>query len=148
MMWRKLLGLCPAQSSRVTLGRGPAGGGGECGRFCLFSGSNRSWGWTTAGSSSILAEFGSLHLEFLHLTELSGNQVFAEKASLLPAPFPDSPSAFSPRRAEDGYSALWATGRWFTDQQEGVWGTQSPANSHLWKTCSYPIPGGREGEGE
>lgn len=37
-----------------------------------------------AGSSSILAEFGSLHLEFLHLTELSGNQIFAEKASLLP----------------------------------------------------------------
>ena len=31
-----------------------------------------SWGWATAGSSSILAEFGSLHLEFLHLTELSG----------------------------------------------------------------------------
>ncbi|XP_036873686.1 mannosyl-oligosaccharide 1,2-alpha-mannosidase IC isoform X2 [Manis javanica] len=43
------------------------------------SGSNRSWGWAVAGSSSILAEFGSLHLEFLHLTELSGNQVFAEK---------------------------------------------------------------------
>uniref|UniRef100_A0A2R9BNM2 alpha-1,2-Mannosidase n=1 Tax=Pan paniscus TaxID=9597 RepID=A0A2R9BNM2_PANPA len=38
-----------------------------------------NWGWATAGSSSILAEFGSLHLEFLHLTELSGNQVFAEK---------------------------------------------------------------------
>ncbi|EPQ13292.1 Mannosyl-oligosaccharide 1,2-alpha-mannosidase IC [Myotis brandtii] len=44
------------------------------------SGSNRSWGWSMTGSSSILAEFGSLHLEFLHLTELSGNQVFAEKA--------------------------------------------------------------------
>uniref|UniRef100_F7DPK8 alpha-1,2-Mannosidase n=1 Tax=Equus caballus TaxID=9796 RepID=F7DPK8_HORSE len=43
------------------------------------SGSNRSWGWAMAGSSSILAEFGSLHLEFLHLTELSGNPVFAEK---------------------------------------------------------------------
>ncbi|XP_005875326.1 PREDICTED: mannosyl-oligosaccharide 1,2-alpha-mannosidase IC [Myotis brandtii] len=43
------------------------------------SGSNRSWGWSMTGSSSILAEFGSLHLEFLHLTELSGNQVFAEK---------------------------------------------------------------------
>uniref|UniRef100_A0ABI8APQ7 alpha-1,2-Mannosidase n=1 Tax=Felis catus TaxID=9685 RepID=A0ABI8APQ7_FELCA len=43
------------------------------------SSSNRSWGWAMAGSSSILAEFGSLHLEFLHLTELSGNQVFAEK---------------------------------------------------------------------
>lgn len=38
-----------------------------------------SWGWATAGSSSILAEFGSLHLEFLHLTELSGNPIFAEK---------------------------------------------------------------------
>nr|XP_008263874.3 mannosyl-oligosaccharide 1,2-alpha-mannosidase IC [Oryctolagus cuniculus] len=38
-----------------------------------------SWGWATAGSSSILAEFGSLHLEFLHLTELSGQQVFAKK---------------------------------------------------------------------
>ncbi|KAK2491710.1 hypothetical protein MC885_016736 [Smutsia gigantea] len=49
------------------------------------SGSNRSWGWAVAGSSSILAEFGSLHLEFLHLTELSGNQVFAEKANASPA---------------------------------------------------------------
>lgn len=39
-----------------------------------------SWGWASAGSS-ILAEFGTLHLEFLHLTELSGNPVFAEKAS-------------------------------------------------------------------
>ncbi|XP_003510705.4 mannosyl-oligosaccharide 1,2-alpha-mannosidase IC isoform X1 [Cricetulus griseus] len=38
-----------------------------------------SWGWATSGSSSILAEFGSLHLEFLHLTELSGKPVFAEK---------------------------------------------------------------------
>uniref|UniRef100_A0A8C8ZLV6 alpha-1,2-Mannosidase n=1 Tax=Prolemur simus TaxID=1328070 RepID=A0A8C8ZLV6_PROSS len=49
---------------------------------------SRSWGWATAGSSSILAEFGSLHLEFLHLTELSGNQVFAEKASLPRPPLP------------------------------------------------------------
>ena len=52
-----------------------------------------------AGSSSILAEFGSLHLEFLHLTQLSGNQVFAEKASLLPC------SLFSTRRAKGGHSA-------------------------------------------
>ncbi|RLV88918.1 hypothetical protein DV515_00015176, partial [Chloebia gouldiae] len=37
-----------------------------------------SWGWASAGSS-ILAEFGTLHLEFLHLSELSGNPVFAEK---------------------------------------------------------------------
>ncbi|NWX45718.1 MA1C1 mannosidase, partial [Steatornis caripensis] len=33
-----------------------------------------SWGWASAGSS-ILAEFGTLHLEFLHLSELSGNPV-------------------------------------------------------------------------
>ncbi|XP_012784482.2 mannosyl-oligosaccharide 1,2-alpha-mannosidase IC [Ochotona princeps] len=38
-----------------------------------------NWGWAAAGSSSILAEFGSLHLEFLHLTQLSGKQVFARK---------------------------------------------------------------------
>ncbi|XP_071473596.1 mannosyl-oligosaccharide 1,2-alpha-mannosidase IC isoform X2 [Marmota flaviventris] len=38
-----------------------------------------NWGWASTGGSSILAECGSLHLEFLHLTELSGNQIFAEK---------------------------------------------------------------------
>uniref|UniRef100_A0A3Q2GN43 alpha-1,2-Mannosidase n=1 Tax=Cyprinodon variegatus TaxID=28743 RepID=A0A3Q2GN43_CYPVA len=37
-----------------------------------------SWGWASAGSS-ILAEFGTLHLEFVHLTELSKNPVFEEK---------------------------------------------------------------------
>nr|XP_051676125.1 mannosyl-oligosaccharide 1,2-alpha-mannosidase IC [Oryctolagus cuniculus] len=35
--------------------------------------------WNTMSDSSVLAEFGSLHLEFLHLTELSGKQVFARK---------------------------------------------------------------------
>ncbi|XP_076868581.1 mannosyl-oligosaccharide 1,2-alpha-mannosidase IA isoform X2 [Brachyhypopomus gauderio] len=44
----------------------------------LGSGTSWSWGWASAGSS-ILAEFGTLHLEFLHLTELSGNPVFTEK---------------------------------------------------------------------
>ncbi|XP_059585504.1 mannosyl-oligosaccharide 1,2-alpha-mannosidase IC isoform X1 [Alligator mississippiensis] len=44
----------------------------------LGSGMSWSWGWASAGSS-ILAEFGTLHLEFLHLTELSGNPVFTEK---------------------------------------------------------------------
>uniref|UniRef100_A0AAQ4S541 alpha-1,2-Mannosidase n=1 Tax=Gasterosteus aculeatus aculeatus TaxID=481459 RepID=A0AAQ4S541_GASAC len=37
-----------------------------------------SWGWASAGSS-ILAEFGTLHLEFVHLSELSGNPVYTEK---------------------------------------------------------------------
>ncbi|XP_035381885.1 mannosyl-oligosaccharide 1,2-alpha-mannosidase IA isoform X2 [Electrophorus electricus] len=44
----------------------------------LGSGTSWSWGWASAGSS-ILAEFGTLHLEFVHLTELSGNPIFTEK---------------------------------------------------------------------
>ncbi|KAM6967362.1 mannosyl-oligosaccharide 1,2-alpha-mannosidase IA [Aplochiton taeniatus] len=44
----------------------------------LGSGTSWSWGWASAGSS-ILAEFGTLHLEFIHLTELSGNPVYTEK---------------------------------------------------------------------
>ncbi|XP_062841479.1 mannosyl-oligosaccharide 1,2-alpha-mannosidase IA isoform X2 [Trichomycterus rosablanca] len=44
----------------------------------LGSGTSWNWGWASAGSS-ILAEFGTLHLEFVHLTELSGNPVFTEK---------------------------------------------------------------------
>ncbi|XP_062322417.1 mannosyl-oligosaccharide 1,2-alpha-mannosidase IA isoform X1 [Osmerus eperlanus] len=42
------------------------------------SGTSWSWGWASAGSS-ILAEFGTLHLEFLHLSQLSGNPVYTEK---------------------------------------------------------------------
>ncbi|XP_073728715.1 mannosyl-oligosaccharide 1,2-alpha-mannosidase IA isoform X2 [Misgurnus anguillicaudatus] len=46
----------------------------------LGSGTSWSWGWASAGSS-ILAEFGTLHLEFLHLSEVSGNPTFTEKVS-------------------------------------------------------------------
>ncbi|OXB62210.1 hypothetical protein ASZ78_009808 [Callipepla squamata] len=41
-------------------------------------GIGRNWPWASGGSS-ILAEFGTLHLEFVHLSHLSGNPVFAEK---------------------------------------------------------------------
>ncbi|KAM9852656.1 mannosyl-oligosaccharide 1,2-alpha-mannosidase IA [Aulostomus maculatus] len=44
----------------------------------LGSGTSWSWGWASAGSS-ILAEFGTLHLEFIHLTELSNNPIYTEK---------------------------------------------------------------------
>ncbi|XP_049586520.1 mannosyl-oligosaccharide 1,2-alpha-mannosidase IA isoform X2 [Syngnathus scovelli] len=44
----------------------------------LGSGSSWSWGWASAGSS-ILAEFGTLHLEFIHLSELSGDPIYTEK---------------------------------------------------------------------
>ncbi|KFO62350.1 Mannosyl-oligosaccharide 1,2-alpha-mannosidase IA, partial [Corvus brachyrhynchos] len=44
----------------------------------IKSGIGRNWPWASGGSS-ILAEFGTLHLEFVHLSHLSGNPVFAEK---------------------------------------------------------------------
>ena len=47
----------------------------------LNSGIGRNWPWASGGSS-ILAEFGTLHLEFVHLSHLSGNPVFAEKVRL------------------------------------------------------------------
>ncbi|GAA6085179.1 mannosyl-oligosaccharide 1,2-alpha-mannosidase IC isoform X2 [Tachysurus ichikawai] len=46
--------------------------------YLLTCGTSWNWGWASAGSS-ILAEFGTLHLEFMHLTELSGNPIFTEK---------------------------------------------------------------------
>ncbi|CAH2222401.1 mannosyl-oligosaccharide 1,2-alpha-mannosidase IC [Pelobates cultripes] len=48
----------------------------------LGNGLNWSWGWASAGSS-ILAEFGTLHLEFLQLSELSGDTVFTEKVNTI-----------------------------------------------------------------
>uniref|UniRef100_A0A8C4ZXD3 alpha-1,2-Mannosidase n=1 Tax=Gadus morhua TaxID=8049 RepID=A0A8C4ZXD3_GADMO len=44
----------------------------------LKSGVGRNWGWASAGSS-ILAEFGTLHMEFVHLTYLTGNPVYYQK---------------------------------------------------------------------
>ncbi|MBN3297715.1 MA1C1 mannosidase, partial [Amia calva] len=44
----------------------------------LGSGTSWSWGWASAGSS-ILAEFGTLHLEFVHLTEITSNPIYTEK---------------------------------------------------------------------
>ncbi|KAB0350884.1 hypothetical protein FD754_015741 [Muntiacus muntjak] len=41
-------------------------------------GIGRNWPWASGGSS-ILAEFGTLHLEFMHLSYLSGNPIFADK---------------------------------------------------------------------
>ncbi|KAI1897494.1 hypothetical protein AGOR_G00083850 [Albula goreensis] len=44
----------------------------------MKSGIGRNWPWASGGSS-ILAEYGTLHLEFMHLSKLSGKPVFAEK---------------------------------------------------------------------
>ncbi|XP_061669176.1 mannosyl-oligosaccharide 1,2-alpha-mannosidase IA [Syngnathoides biaculeatus] len=44
----------------------------------LKSGIGRNWPWASGGSS-ILAEYGTLHLEFMHLSKLSGNPEFSQK---------------------------------------------------------------------
>uniref|UniRef100_A0A8C9Y525 alpha-1,2-Mannosidase n=1 Tax=Sander lucioperca TaxID=283035 RepID=A0A8C9Y525_SANLU len=48
-----------------------------CASVSLF-GIGRNWPWASGGSS-ILAEYGTLHLEFMHLSKLSGNPEFAQK---------------------------------------------------------------------
>ncbi|NXR61058.1 MA1C1 mannosidase, partial [Rhadina sibilatrix] len=74
--------LLPAFNTPTGIPRGVINLGrqGTCPQQHFLYGMSWSWGWASAGSS-ILAEFGTLHLEFLHLSELSGNPVFAEKAS-------------------------------------------------------------------
>lgn len=37
-------------------------------------------GQPTSGSEAVLAEFGTLHLEFMYLSEISGDNRFKEKA--------------------------------------------------------------------
>lgn len=123
----------------ITLSRGASPSSSRLtGALLSFhSGSNRSWGWAMAGSSSILAEFGSLHLEFLHLTELSGNQVFAEKASVLPAPPPSMAPPSSPHSA----GSQTAGGPLVTDNS-AVANTAVAACGSLARAC--PKPGGRK----
>lgn len=46
----------------------------------LGTGAIKNWGWASGGSS-VLAEFGSLHLEFQYLTELTGDPIYLDKVS-------------------------------------------------------------------
>lgn len=41
-----------------------------------------NYGWVMGGGG-ILSEFGSLHLEFLYLSELTGNQIYRQKVFLI-----------------------------------------------------------------
>lgn len=42
------------------------------------SGSSKNYGWASGGSS-ILSEFGTLHLEFAYLSDITGNSVYRER---------------------------------------------------------------------
>ncbi|XP_068755290.1 mannosyl-oligosaccharide 1,2-alpha-mannosidase IB-like [Montipora capricornis] len=44
------------------------------------SGSGHNWGWASGGCS-ILAELGTMHLEFVYLSKITGNQIYAQKVS-------------------------------------------------------------------
>lgn len=44
----------------------------------LKSGASKNYAWASS-SSSILAEFGTLHLEFVYLSDVTGNPVYKEK---------------------------------------------------------------------
>ena len=39
---------------------------------------SKNFGWASGGSS-ILAEFGSLHMEFSYLSDITGDPVYAQK---------------------------------------------------------------------
>lgn len=42
------------------------------------SGASKNYGWASAGSS-ILSEFGTLHLEFSYLSDITGNPAYKER---------------------------------------------------------------------
>ena len=42
------------------------------------SGSGHNWGWASGGCS-ILAELGTLHLEFVYLSKITGEPIYAQK---------------------------------------------------------------------
>ena len=42
------------------------------------SGSGHNWGWASGGCS-ILAELGTLHLEFVYLSKITGQPIYAQK---------------------------------------------------------------------
>jgi mannosyl-oligosaccharide alpha-1,2-mannosidase len=42
------------------------------------SGSSKNYGWASGGSS-ILSEFGTLHLEFAYLSDITGNSVYRDR---------------------------------------------------------------------
>ena len=48
------------------------------GSFLFVRGNSRNYGWASGGSS-ILAEFGTMHLEFSYLTEVTGDPIYIDK---------------------------------------------------------------------
>lgn len=76
------------------------------------SGIGRNWPWASGGSS-ILAEYGTLHLEFMHLSALSGRPIFAEKVS--------ASWRVTPKRPLSALNYNWTAVRNESDHRHPVW---------------------------
>ncbi|XP_068698673.1 mannosyl-oligosaccharide 1,2-alpha-mannosidase IA-like [Montipora foliosa] len=74
------------------------------------SGSGHNWGWASGGCS-ILAELGTMHLEFVYLSKITGNQIYAQKVSRVREVLNqiDKPNGLYPN---------------YLNPRSGVWGSQ------------------------
>lgn len=46
--------------------------------FCFIFQNSKNYLWASGGSS-ILSEFGTLHLEFVYLSDITGNDIYRQK---------------------------------------------------------------------
>lgn len=74
------------------------------------SGSGHNWGWASGGCS-ILAEFGTLHLEFVYLSKITGDPIYAKKVYRVREVLDqiDKPNGLYPN---------------YLNPRSGVWGSQ------------------------
>lgn len=95
----------------------------------IKTGSSRNWGWASGGSS-ILSEFGSMHLEFMYLSNVTGNPVFKEKVmrirevlNSLEKPKGLYPNYLNPRTGKWGqqHTAIGALGDSFYEYLLKAW---------------------------
>lgn len=74
------------------------------------SGSGHNWGWASGGCS-ILAEFGTMHLEFVYLSKITGDPIYAKKVNRVREVLDqiDKPNGLYPN---------------YLNPRSGVWGSQ------------------------
>eukprot|EP00057_Strongylocentrotus_purpuratus_P025085 XP_011679559.1 PREDICTED: mannosyl-oligosaccharide alpha-1,2-mannosidase isoform B [Strongylocentrotus purpuratus] len=106
----------------------------------LKTGSARNWGWASGGSS-ILSEFGSLHLEFTYLSEISQDPKYKQKVDKIRQVLKDV------KRADGLYPN-------FLNPKTGKWGQMHVSLGALGDSFyeyllkSYIMSGGKDQEGK
>uniref|UniRef100_A0AAQ5YFM0 alpha-1,2-Mannosidase n=1 Tax=Amphiprion ocellaris TaxID=80972 RepID=A0AAQ5YFM0_AMPOC len=108
----------------------------------LKSGVGRNWGWASAGSS-ILAEFGTLHMEFVHLTYLTGNPVMHIRKLLAKMDRPNGlyPNYLNPRTGRWGqhHTSVGGLGDSFYEYLLKAWLMSDKTDSEARKTYDDAI---------